>query len=788
MRQIAALLILLFNHGYAQEVDLVRLGYDEDRLQSEQLDISVSSDGKLIAILFKDRSLKIFDVLANKFIKTLQVPTEKMVERGMHNFKMDLRITNDEKVVIINDDEMIILNWKSGALLKKITIENSCASSSLATSYIAQQNILAVNSICGVTTLWDLNTLSPIRKFENKRRRGGIAAVALSPDGKYVVVNAERLKLYEVPTGKLIKEYDMSSPLMLFYDEKGENIYAGGMVQAGVVSNSKCFINVFDGKYLNLNIQDFTVNKYSEGGPMAGVRYKDRMLITLHTRTFQVYDANSRSVIYTTKNDRGYLNRNFFGSRQIYPLGGGKFLLNCSGNNINQIYDANVNAITGYFYADSNDDWAMVSRDGRVDGPLSVLSKVYWTSRKSTSRTALESRYESGFTPKLLSLLVTDKSTNLLAEFDSENAISTLPVLKLKSVNKLDASSRRLESVQKTVSVEVTILQNGSQVSEVRLIQNGKIVKVKKNNGLSEYAFDAQLSTAFGEENYFAVSALSKTGIESQKIKFAVAYKGSSNEKPKLYLLTIGINQYRNPKYNLNYAQADADSTSNRLNDRTGGLFQEIIVTSIRNEEATKTRIAAALTDIQGKALEQDVLLVYYAGHGVMSSATDEQRDFYIVPYDVIQLYGRDEILKEKAISATELKEFAQQINAQKQVFILDACQSAGALDAVASRGAAEEKAIAQLARSTGTFWITSTGTEQFASEFDKLGHGLFTYALLEGLTGKADGNGDHKLTVRELSNYIENKVPELSEQLKGSPQFPSAYSFGNDFPIMLYK
>lgn len=788
MRIFTVVFFMFISQVKAQEVDLVRLGYDEDKLQSEQLDITVSNDGKLIAILFKDRTIKIFDVGANKFIRSFKVPLEKMVERGIQNLKMDLKITIDDKIVVINGDDMLILNWKNGALLKTFKLDNSCGKASIATAYRAKPNILAVSSICGTTTIWDLNTLQLVCTLENKGRRGGIAAVALSHDAKRVFVNAERMRLHEIPSGRIIKEYEASSPSLAFFDEQEENLYVGGIVQGASLANSKCFIDVLDANNLNLNVKDFASNKYGEGAYFSGASYKDKLLISLHTRTFQVYDINTRKVIFTTRNDHGFLNRNFIGSRHIYPLGGGKFLLNCSGNNINQIYDANVNAIIGYFYSDSNDDWAMVSRDGRVDGPLHVLSKVYWTSRKSTARTALESRFESGFTPKLLNLLVTDNGANPLLEFDSENAINTLPVLKLKSFNKIGSASGRFESIQKSVSIEVSVPQNSTQVSEVRLIQNGKIVKIKKNNGLSEYNFEAQMNTSLGEDNYFAVYALSKTGIESEKVKFTVAYKGSSNDKPKLYLLTIGINRYRNPKYNLNYAQADADSTSNLLNDRTHGLFQEIEVTNIRNEEATKNRITTALTDIQSKALEQDVLLVYYAGHGVMSGATDEQRDFYIVPYDVTQLYGRDEILKEKAISATELKEFAQHINAQKQVFILDACQSAGALNAMASRGAAEEKAIAHLARSTGTFWITSTGTEQFASEFEKLGHGLFTFALLEGLTGKADGNGDKKLTVRELSNYIENKVPELSEKLKGSPQFPSAYSFGNDFPIMLYK
>ncbi len=192
---------------------------------------------------------------------------------------------------------------------------------------------------------------------------------------------------------------------------------------------------------------------------------------------------------------------------------------------------------------------------------------------------------------------------------------------------------------------------------------------------------------------------------------------------------------------------------------------------------------------VQKEAHEQDMLIFYYAGHGMMSEGTTREIEFFIVPHDVTQLYGKDEMLFDKAISASEIKEISRKINAQKQVFILDACQSAGALDAMARRGVAEERAIAQLARSTGTFWITATGSEQFATEFEALGHGIFTYAVIEGLQGKADGlNPDKSITVRELTAYIESRVPELSEKYKGKLQFPSSYSFGNDFPLVLYE
>jgi uncharacterized caspase-like protein len=64
------------------------------------------------------------------------------------------------------------------------------------------------------------------------------------------------------------------------------------------------------------------------------------------------------------------------------------------------------------------------------------------------------------------------------------------------------------------------------------------------------------------------------------------------------------------------------------------------------------------------------------------------------------------------------------------------------------------------------------------------LGHGVFTYALLEGLNGAADGNSDGKITVRELDAYLQDQVPELTKKYRGAPQYPSSYGFGQDFPV----
>jgi len=165
-----------------------------------------------------------------------------------------------------------------------------------------------------------------------------------------------------------------------------------------------------------------------------------------------------------------------------------------------------------------------------------------------------------------------------------------------------------------------------------------------------------------------------------------------------------------------------------------------------------------------------------------------EDSDFFIVTHDVTNLYGETELLRQKAISATELMSFSMDIAAEKQLFILDACHSGGALDAFATRGDGREKALAQLARSTGTFFLTASQDAQYANEVGDLKHGLFTYALLEILGGELGDNGDSKITISEIKLYVEDRVPELSEKYRGSAQYPTSYSFGQDFPIVILK
>ena len=349
------------------------------------------------------------------------------------------------------------------------------------------------------------------------------------------------------------------------------------------------------------------------------------------------------------------------------------------------------------------------------------------------------------------------------------------------------------KATQPNVSINVEANKNGDNISEIRLYQNNKLIFTKGKIGetIDAAQLIVPLSLINGDNRLKAV-AINSQRTESQPNEIIINFKpakvspsGVGGEGGiQLHLIVVGINIYKNPKYNLNYALADATAFKDAFESGANGVFSKVNTTFITNADANKAGIEAAFEKVKAAAKPQDLFVFYYAGHGVIN----EKKEFFLVPNDVTQLYGADDALAQKGLSANQLQQFSKDIKAQKQLFILDACQSAGALQTLAAaRGAAEEKAIAQLARSTGTHWLTASGSEQFASEFTQLGHGAFTYTLLEGLKGGAD-TGDKKITVKEIDAYLQNKVPEVTQKYKGTPQYPSSYGFGNDFPIGVVK
>jgi WD40 repeat protein len=356
-----------------------------------------------------------------------------------------------------------------------------------------------------------------------------------------------------------------------------------------------------------------------------------------------------------------------------------------------------------------------------------------------------------------------------------------------RSTDLLKFNKDKIFTQAKRLPLIVEVYDGGGGIRELNIYQNDKLIindHDVKTKGLGDKLVKTYEVEMVNEVNEFKVIVVNHQKIESRADLLSIEYKGEILVTSTLHVLAIGINKYQNEAYNLNYAQPDAKSFVTKLNEKGKRLFKNINKIEIYDEEATRDNIMLAFKTISSYAKPEDVFLFYYAGHGTIDEEHNDE--YYIVPTNITKLYGDPEQLSKKGISATELRQMLTQVKSQKQVILMDACHSGGAVKSLSVRAAAtDEKAIIQLARSSGVVMIASSGTKQYATEFEELKHGVFTYTLLEALDGMAD-TGDKKITVNELKFYMEDRVPELTKKYGGKTQYPTGYITGNDFPLVV--
>ena len=364
-------------------------------------------------------------------------------------------------------------------------------------------------------------------------------------------------------------------------------------------------------------------------------------------------------------------------------------------------------------------------------------------------------------------------------EFDLNKALSGTPGVAIVE------PKGNTSSAQRRLALRVQAIDQGGGIGDLRVFHEGKRLQPDGPGSFRDGKYEVPFTVSLiSGKNEIRAVATNPDGVESKPEVINVEFSGNK-ATAKLYMLAIGLNEYKNKKFNLNYCRPDVDAFADAFRKRSGKLFAEIEVFKIYDEEATGEAISEKMNEIAQVATADDVFVFAFAGHGVMSGGEGgKDPEFHIIPYDVTQMYGNDEMLAELALSGSRLQQMAAAIPARKQLMVLDACQSGGVVESFAIRGAAEERALAQLARSSGMYVLASTRSEQFATETEELGHGLFTFALLEALEGKGDANKDGKITVKEVEAWLNERVPELSEKHAGAAQYPNSFARGQDFPI----
>lgn len=649
-----------------------------------------------------------------------------------------------------------------------------------------------------------------------------VSCASFSPDGRYIASGSgdKTVKLWDIVTGKEVQTFKGHNDIVecVNFSPDGKYIVSGGgsddeTVRVWKVSSRKEFLTL---KGHSINVQSVCFSpdgKYIVSGSSDGnikvwnalTGQEERNLAEIEKSR---YSSMVSSVVFSPDGkylvsghyNRGYAVKlwNFETGQLVRAFEGhtgdvnsvqfspdGKYIASGSADGSTKIWDVTTGQclITRYDVPNS-DDWVAVTPDGRFDGTDAGMKLLYYV--KDLEVIPLESFYERFYTPGLAARVFSGSTEVNAKHYAMGSDIKLPPSVRIVSPMASDKFKTDL------VEVVVEATDQGGGVDEVRLYQNGKLVSEEQRGFRQVQRAGEKITKKYSVllasgMNEFKATAFNTDRTESVPYTMSIELQKAISAS-NLYLVAIGVNTYKNAKYSLTYSVADAEAFSQTVAAKSKGIFSSVKTVVLKDEQCTKTGILAKLDELSGVVKPEDVFIFYYAGHGVMSEGSESiPSEFYFAPYDVTQLYGNDDILSAKGISASELRKALINVKAQKQLIVMDACQSGGATELLAMRGAAEEKALMQLARSAGIAVLSSTGTEQFASEVKQLGHGVFTYSLLSGLNGQADGGiKDGKITIKELAAFLEDNVPELTKQYRGTSQYPNTSIRGMDFPIVV--
>jgi hypothetical protein len=233
------------------------------------------------------------------------------------------------------------------------------------------------------------------------------------------------------------------------------------------------------------------------------------------------------------------------------------------------------------------------------------------------------------------------------------------------------------------------------------------------------------------------------------------------------WALLVGINHYIDPSFRrLNFCVNDVVTLAETL--------KEVGYTVVAlHDDATEERlqpdndnIEAELTKLCQVVQPEDLLWVHFAGHGLVIDGQPV----------LVTRRTRQATLAKSALPLARVEQHMRDSQARRLVLTLDACHVGVDL----GRDVSDPEFIRHAHELAEGFALIAASTaQQKAQEWQEKEHGVFTYYLLEGLTGQAAREENEFVTVDDLKTYALDHLRRWSVEHGGLLQDPSARTEG---------
>lgn len=315
-------------------------------------------------------------------------------------------------------------------------------------------------------------------------------------------------------------------------------------------------------------------------------------------------------------------------------------------------------------------------------------------------------------------------------------------------------------------------------VNEVPVYGSGGIDIAKKRS----YHLDTTIAIALSEgENRIEFSVTNTVGIESYRTPLFVKYTPAKPRPARVHFIGIGVNRYAAKGYDLHWSVKDIRDLAIKLKQR----YPQLVTDTLFDAAVTKQNILA----LKKKLLQldvDDIVIVSYSGHGVLST----DLDYYLSTYAIN--FARPE---KNGLSYDAFESLLDGIKPRRKLMLIDACHSgeldkeeiekitkvATRLDSLgtsidtANRSTIKVKKklgmgnsfelmqslFTNISRGTGATIISAAGGMQYAQERGDLKNGVFTYSIIEAF------NNNNTLTVSQLKTLVGERVTQLTHGLQ---------------------
>lgn len=248
-------------------------------------------------------------------------------------------------------------------------------------------------------------------------------------------------------------------------------------------------------------------------------------------------------------------------------------------------------------------------------------------------------------------------------------------------------------------------------------------------------------------DNRIVITALNAVGQTTQEIVVRHVGRGEFGTRGTLYVVSIGVDEYRYLGQNLDFAGADARALHKAFVDRAGPLFagvRSLVVAEGGDLQPTAANVRKALR-LFGEAQPQDTVVLFLAGHGINDGA-----DYLFLPSDARR--EKDGWVGDSVVSWRVLQSVIETAQGRR-VMMVDTCYAGNAFNPRLVKDAGDA-AIAV---------FSATDAETVAQERPDLGHGVFTHAVLTGMGGAADVAVNREISADELAVFVAKTVARMT-------------------------